>query len=343
MLRSCADTTVYDEANDKLWSVVSSKEEVGTRKEHKLSRGDILKLGRVQVKVKDYRIESSSSELDRCPRPHEDGPVDLKICDESPNEKEDMCRICFGTTSTKENPMVSACKCTGSMKFMHVGCIKSWLNSKLLVGKGPHLVAYFWRAFECEVCKEAYPMRVVHNGIGYDLVEVEKIAQGDFLMLENINREKGITRTLYVVTPGPGKMVYKVGRGHESDIRITDISVSRFHAILKCGKDGFVIEDNGSKFGTLVYEPTPLRLEPEVKKVVQVGRTVIYVTVSPAKSQPVPAQAEAQAAKIPKSARSTKTASPPAHNVVHEGGKASPNNGDGNQMEDIPDEDENLM
>ena len=50
------------------------------------------------------------------------------------------------------------------------------------------------------------------------------------------------------------KSFIKVGRGHETDIRVTDISVSRFHArinrSLTTGE--YFVEDNKSKFGTLV-------------------------------------------------------------------------------------------
>ena len=43
-----------------------------------------------------------------------------------------------------------------------------------------------------------------------------------------------------------------MGRGHESEVRVNDISVSRTHAIIKYKEDGIYIEDNKSKFGTLV-------------------------------------------------------------------------------------------
>jgi len=43
-----------------------------------------------------------------------------------------------------------------------------------------------------------------------------------------------------------------MGRGSDSDVRISDISVSRCHALIKYEKDGFYLEDNNSKFGTLV-------------------------------------------------------------------------------------------
>ena len=46
----------------------------------------------------------------------------------------------------------------------------------------------------------------------------------------------------------------KLGRGHECEIRITDISVSRNHALIKNVGNGFYVFDSKSKFGTLVKE-----------------------------------------------------------------------------------------
>ncbi len=51
-----------------------------------------------------------------------------------------------------------------------------------------------------------------------------------------------------------------MGRGHESEVRVNDISVSRCHAILKYKSDGIYIEDNRSKFGTLVLLKDAYRL-----------------------------------------------------------------------------------
>jgi len=80
--------------------------------------------------------------------------------------------------------------------------------------------------------------------------------------------------------PNETKNVFKLGRGHESDVRITDISVSRFHAMLRCTKDGYFIEDNNSKFGTLALIQN-LELNPNVTRAVQVGRTAISFAVKP--------------------------------------------------------------
>ena len=59
-----------------------------------------------------------------------------------------------------------------------------------------------------------------------------------------------------------------------------DISVSRCHALIKYKDGRYFLEDNLSKFGTLVVPATPeIRLEPDKTKAVQIGRSVISFTV----------------------------------------------------------------
>lgn len=77
--------------------------------------------------------------------------------------------------------------------------------------------------------------------------------------------------------------VFKIGRSMETDMKIADISVSRTHSYLKVKDNKLVVEDNGSKFGTLVKIQRPLevlRSRPEGGKgqstLLQVGRTLVY-------------------------------------------------------------------
>ena len=46
----------------------------------------------------------------------------------------EVCRICLDEEDTsifgKENPFITPCACHGSMKFIHVNCIREWLDSK---------------------------------------------------------------------------------------------------------------------------------------------------------------------------------------------------------------------
>jgi len=59
-----------------------------------------------------------------------------------------------------------------------------------------------------------------------------------------------------------------IGRGHDSDLRVNDISVSRLHATIKLKKTGFYLTDQKSKFGTLVLIKNKLELNPQISKAV---------------------------------------------------------------------------
>ena len=53
------------------------------------------------------------------------------------------------------------------------------------------------------------------------------------------------------------------GRGHQCEIRVSDISVSRVHAFIRFENGNFVIVDNNSKFGTLVKMMRPFRIQTD--------------------------------------------------------------------------------
>jgi pSer/pThr/pTyr-binding forkhead associated (FHA) protein len=88
---------------------------------------------------------------------------------------------------------------------------------------------------------------------------------------------------VHLIMPDADKTNFKLGRGHESDVRVSDISVSRCHALVKYNSENgkFYLEDNLSKFGTLVLSKENIELEPEMTKAVQIGRSVISFTVKP--------------------------------------------------------------
>lgn len=35
-----------------------------------------------------------------------------------------MCRICFSDEFEKDNPLISSCKCSGSMSHVHIKCLR---------------------------------------------------------------------------------------------------------------------------------------------------------------------------------------------------------------------------
>ena len=116
----------------------------------------------------------------------------------------------------------------------------------------------------------------------YPLVNVEKPAKGSYLRLETFSKEKNFDRAVHVLLPNPAKATLKLGRGHEADLKIADISVSRVHAQITLTTQGFLLQDNKSKFGTLLLlSPTYHEIDPTSGLSVQVNRTILTFHVKP--------------------------------------------------------------
>ena len=65
-----------------------------------------------------------------------------------------------------------------------------------------------------------------------------------------------------------------------SDILLSDVSVSRIHCLLSVEKNNVFIEDNDSKFGTLVLVQTPvIKMTENLPLFIQIGRTFINFNI----------------------------------------------------------------
>lgn len=272
--------SIENKENDMLGMVLKKE---GERGFYKLRRGDVMKLGRMRIKLKDYRIEDAAKSEDRVSKEAPEGPVEVKACNDKPIDENDVCRICFSFKTDKENPLISACKCTGTMKFIHLQCLKAWLNLKLVIKEVPNVRSYFWQSFECEICKAPYPYSIMQTDTRHYLIDIQKPSAGTFLMLESLDHEKNTSRIIHIVAPTESRRSFKLGRGHEADIRVGDISVSRVHAAIECSEHGVFVEDNKSKFGTLVLVPE-IGVRAVMTRSVQVGRTLLSFEVKAQKN-----------------------------------------------------------
>ncbi len=62
------------------------------------------------------------------------------------------------------NPLINPCKCSGTMKYIHLQCLKQWykilifrLHSKINIKENSHLTIYSFPSIECELCKSLIP------------------------------------------------------------------------------------------------------------------------------------------------------------------------------------------
>jgi len=126
---------------------------------------------------------------------------------------------------------------------------------------------------------------VRENGKRIEIFKLNKPTDGHFLVMEVLGMPSGRTfqviklserHTLKIVLPRLNPMQ---GRGHDSDVRVADISVSRCHALLQLDQEQnqVVLTDYHSKFGTLILikKPTPLSKSLQKEQVFQVGRTML--------------------------------------------------------------------
>lgn len=111
------------------------------------------------------------------------------------------------------------------------------------------------------------------------MVDVPKPLNNDFLLLEAISTNKEASRAIYLLVPTKSNEAYRLGRGHDADIKMPDISVSRLHATITATKQGFTIRNNNAKFGTLVHIKRKLMERANEVAMLQVGRTKIVAFV----------------------------------------------------------------
>jgi pSer/pThr/pTyr-binding forkhead associated (FHA) protein len=90
------------------------------------------------------------------------------------------------------------------------------------------------------------------NIIDYELPTNSK----QYIVFESIS--SNATKVIHVVNMAAVEKL-TIGRGYDTNVRVTDISVSRLHAVVTKSENGFFyLADNESKFGTLVLARAPI-------------------------------------------------------------------------------------
>ena len=286
--------------NDPIKSNNSNQVIINTNDDYYLCKNDVIKLGRVKYSLNEINIPSRQNNIDTAPPMTDITKYDIddlnkntepvfdfifKARDSSEYtdipEDERLCKICYSEENDRENnPLVHLCNCNGGLRFSHYMCIKRWMETKLQIKENEKktVKSYNIKSFNCEICKTPYPFKFKLNGIEkpFELIELEKPVGCDYIVLESLNqmKENCNIKSIHVIQLGTDELI--IGRGHESDIRINDISVSRSHAKLKYDMENgtILLRDLKSKFGTLMLIKKPLQIK-EKKIHIQIGRTYI--------------------------------------------------------------------
>ena len=195
------------------------------------------------------------------------------------NRIKKICRICYAEeepVSDFNNPLVQPCKCSGSLKYIHLNCLKHWLNTKscIKVETNDNYSIFLVKPVECEICKTKFPDFVKHKDNLYEILDF-KSEFDNYFTIESLTIDKNNNRCIYVINLDKN-IKLKIGRGHDANLTLTDISVSRVHSIITIENKNIYLEDNNSKFGTLVLVQTPtLKLIENLPLFIQIGRTFL--------------------------------------------------------------------
>lgn len=264
-------------SSKKLWLVVRDLATCGQR----LAEGDIIKLGRFKFRVRQT-VASECSGMQAELRLDDTGTQASADIGKIEELATTMCRICLLEGSSEDDPLIAPCSCKGSIEYVHLGCLRHWIKGRLNLSDSS--TSFFYRPLACELCKAVYPAYVSITSVSgtcerTPLVEVPR-TKAPFIALENMVRDsqQHSTRGLHVISLADNKLL-KLGRGHESDVRIADVSISRCHATIRFHRGQFVLEDHNSKFGTLIAMKKPRALEPGSAISIQVGRTVLALSL----------------------------------------------------------------
>ena len=197
------------------------------------------------------------------------------------NKSNRICRICYGDDTTTENPLICPCICKGSMKYIHYECLKNWLNSKIeedisVDSENPEVevISYNRKDISCELCKEKLPDYVKHNDRYYN-ISFYKPKFEEFVVLESMRADKHKAKFIHIISFDK-KSSINIGRANECELSISELSVSRFHCIIHKDEGDLFLEDNSSKFGTLILiQNNNMHMNDYVPLKVQTNKTYI--------------------------------------------------------------------
>lgn len=77
---------------------------------------------------------------------------------DSNSEENKICRYCL-TSDSDRSEIISPCRCSGSLKYVHQNCLLKWYNSKNQEIVIPGKFTQF--NFQCEICKTPY--NIIYN------------------------------------------------------------------------------------------------------------------------------------------------------------------------------------
>jgi len=128
------------------------------------------------------------------------------------------------------------------------------------------------KQIEWEICKSKFPDFIIHKRKLFEILDF-KSEFYNYLTLESLTIDRNNNRCIYAINIDK-KIKLKISRGHESNLTLNNITVSRVNWILTIENKNIYLEDNLSKFWTLILvQSSRLKLIENLPLHIQIGRT----------------------------------------------------------------------
>lgn len=160
-----------------LWRKISTKNQIQIEntRSNKLEKYDVIKIGNIMLYISDILANPRKfNDTDFIiPKRKLNGTTEnvhklklnYKILDnnfiENNSNYKVTCRVCYSLKSTNEDPLISLCNCTGSVRFIHFVCLQKWLKTSIEIKEGEKVITIKCKLY-CELCKSTLPSKYHH-------------------------------------------------------------------------------------------------------------------------------------------------------------------------------------
>ena len=282
------------EVQSMIYYVIAQKELKGIKREYKSEYNykpeiyDIIRFGRVQFIVRSLKDKSCSNDGESNDIKSIFLPNDNSNLKQTLNNKVLICELCEKKeTDNINNPIIKICPCK-KCPLLHINCFKNeylkkdkmfYYSNKDYMNGSLKIVSLI--NFLCPLCNEPYNPIIKINSRFYNILPYSFDKNIFHIVLESINFVKdGVYCIMVIIFTFPNKKEeFFLGRGHEATFKISDISISRVHAKIYLKDENIVIDDLGSKFGTLLLARNSIDVGEMIEKKmkIQIGRNVIWL------------------------------------------------------------------
>ena len=200
------DISNINRLDNSMWLILPSKGKDELYKnengEYNLLKNDIIKLGQKKYEIIEINInnEKSSEEENQINKVNKKfgkvlliPEIEYNITQNQEKEKNNNeegfnqlkdCRVCYGSESTKENPLFNNCKCKTKI---HLLCLKNYLKNHLIINenKDNTVKSFYCDKFNCEVCEEPYSLY-------YKFIEKNNNKNNEYSLIDDINQPENM-------------------------------------------------------------------------------------------------------------------------------------------------------